>query len=286
MKIRKILSLAIIISVAMTSLAFADGKGLLGEENESDPKIKELKKNLSEKPEESYLAKFHSIDIVNKLLKKNLDQIYLLKVIVSNFHGETAAAKGEGKEWEKDYVQVYQEYKNAMERYYKRDIIYSRVQFEENQENIQNFLKKIGKEFARDAETMLGVCAKKIMLLHLDAETRSNPDKNKELHNNQMRLRIAYGQFDDANLAYIDHNYEAAIYHLRVSKTYAIKILEDIVATKAINDEKDDAKKRKMIADEQKKIKEKYKLHKADNLNRIHESKLDKIRGAKDSAVK
>ena len=83
-------------------------------------------------------------------------------------------------------------------------------------------------------------------------ETRSDPNKNRELFHNQMRLKISYAQMDDARASRIARNPEVALYHYRVAKTYAIKIIE------ALSDPKDaDANKQK------------YDVHKADNLNRI-----------------
>ena len=58
--------------------------------------------NQAEKPDESYLAKFHAQDVVGKLVTQNLEQIYLLNVIVANFD----------KGWKDDYTKIYDEYKN------------------------------------------------------------------------------------------------------------------------------------------------------------------------------
>jgi len=201
------------------------------------------------RPEDSYLAKLHAIEVVNKLMKKNLEQIYLLKVIVSNFPDNN---------WQGEYDKAYQGYKRAMELYYKRNIIYSRVEFETNKKAIKDLMKKILVEYKKQTQNMLNECADRILLLHLDARTRSDPSKNRELRKNQLRLQIAYGQFDDALNSEIENYLDGAIYHYRVSKSYAIKILEDLTKP-----------------EEQENIKQKFKLnyHKADNLNRIFEKK-------------
>jgi hypothetical protein len=83
-----------------------------------------------------------------------------------------------------------------------------------------------------------------------------------------MRLKIGYGQLDDGLQAFEDHNYETAIYHYRVSKTYAIRILENIDVVQSMD--------AKTVAEKQKETKEKYKVQKADNLNRIFEKPKDK----------
>ncbi len=195
------------------------------------------------RPEDSYLAKFHAHDVVEKLMKKNLEQIYLLKVIVSNF---------KDKGWEGDYQKCYAGYKKAMELFYKRNIIYARVEFETNKKDISDLMKKISDDYTKATNDLLSDCATRVMLLHLDEKTRSDPNKNRELHHNQMRLRIAYGQLDDAMEAAVNKEYETSIYHTRVAKTYGIKIVEGLSKP-----------------DEVKAVEDKYKVHKADNLNRI-----------------
>jgi len=247
MKISKFMK---ILSVIIVS-TFAAGTLVMAQEKKGDSSLNpdgsysSTKFNEAERPEDSYLAKFHAIDDVNKLMKKNLEQIYLLKVIVTNF---------KEKNWKGDYDKCYVGYKKAMELYYKRNIIYSRVEFENNKNEISDLLKKITDEFKKDTQLMLNDCADKILMLHLDERTKSDPNKNKELYRNQMRLRIAYGQFDDAISNSIDKNYETAVYHYRVSKTYGIKIIEGLSRPS-----------------EEQGVKDKYKIHKADNLNRIFE---------------
>jgi hypothetical protein len=199
----------------------------------------------ADRPEDSYLAKFHAIDVVNKLMKTNLDKIYLLKVIVTNFSD---------KGWKGDYDKVYTGYKRGMELYYKRNVIYSRVEFETNKKDIGDLMKKILVEYKKETQAMLNECADKILLLHLDATTHSDPNKSEELFKNQLRLQIAYGQFDDALSAEMNHYYDGAIYHLRVSKSYSIRIMEELSKP-----------------EDRESLASKLKVHKADNLNRIYE---------------
>ncbi|PKL41090.1 MAG: hypothetical protein CVV44_00180 [Spirochaetae bacterium HGW-Spirochaetae-1] len=245
-KMLKVFSLILITVFAVSTLVSGQEEKKEDVSMNADGTYSSTKYNEAERPEDSYLAKFHAQDVVAKLMKKNLDQIYLLKVIVSNF---------KDKGWEEEYKKCYAGYKKAMDLYYKRNIIYSRVEFENNKKDISDLLKKITDEYKKDTQTMLNDCADKILLLHLDEKTRSDPNKNRELHLNQMRLRISYGQFDDALSSSIDKNYETAVYHYRVSKTYAIKIIEELATP-----------------NETQGVKDKYKIHKADNLNRIFET--------------
>lgn len=250
MKMKKyfrLLSVAMILSLAV-SFAFAQEEKSTGVIDEStrraDGSYSSTKFDEAQRPEDSYLAKFHAIDVVNRLMKKNLEQLYMIKVIVTNFSD---------KGWKADYDKLYTGYKRGMELYYKRNLIYARVEFETNKKEIADLLKKIIVEYKKDTQAMLNDCADKVLMLHLDATTFADPNKSEELYNNQLRLQIAYGQFDDALSAELNHYLDGSIYHYRVAKSYAIKIMEAL----AKPDERDS-------------LQDKLKVHKADNLNRIY----------------
>lgn len=213
--------------------------------------------NQAEKPDDSYLAQFHAQEVVQKLIKKNLEQIYLLNVIVKNFPKYN---------WSGDYKNIYDEYKRAIELYYKRDMIFARVWFERNQKSISDLMKKMSDQYKKDTQVILDECHKQIISLHLSQKTRSDPNKYKELLQNQMRLQIAYGQMDDADSEYTAKNYEAALYHYRVAKTYAIKILENVAYAEGGKTREDGT-----AVPDIKTVKETYKYDKADNRNRIYE---------------
>lgn len=256
-KVIKGLSLVMLTAFVASSMAFAQTDTAKKKEviKNPDGSYSSTKYNEAERPEDSYLAKFHAHDVAQKLMKKNLEQIYLLKVVVTNF---------KDKGWESDYKKCYEGYKKAMEFYYQRNIIYARVEFENNKKDITDLLTKIIAVYKKETAAMLEICVDKIMMLHLQETTRSDPNKNRELHHNQMRLRVSYGQMDDARRSIIDRNLETALYHYRVAKTYAIKIIEDLSPP-----------------NEAQSIKDKYKVHKADNLNRIFEKSASNSGGGK-----
>ncbi|MCL1865234.1 MAG: hypothetical protein FWF73_05425 [Spirochaetes bacterium] len=208
----------------------------------------------ADKPDDSYLAKFHAQDISDKLLKKNLDLIYLLNVIISNF---------DQGGWKSDYDKIYEEYKKGVEFYYKRDVIMSRFWFEKNKQSISDLMKKMAEQYNKDTITILDECHKQIVAIHMDPKTRSDQNRSKELIDNQAKLRISYGQLGDAENEYNEKNYEKSIYHYRVAKAYAIRILEAV----AYSDESEGKNNGLKVKD----IKEKYKKDKADNKNRIYE---------------
>jgi hypothetical protein len=236
------------ISLSVIGILFASVM-VFAQDKEEKPQLKAdgtystSQYNQAERPDDSYLAKFHAKDVVTKLIKQNLDQIYLLKVIVTNF-----ADKG----WKGDYDKVYDGYRKAMNFYYQRNVIYSRRYLEENRQGIQDLMKKISDDYKVTLDKMLEESAEKILMLYLDATTQSDPNKYRELQQNEMRLKIAYGQYDDAVKNAMYQNYETSIYHFRVAKTYGISILESL------------AEDGKAVADQ-------YKVHRADNMNRIFE---------------
>ncbi len=259
MKLRKILlvpAVMVALTFVMTTIVSAQGAAAPAKKaNSSDSGRKHLDNSRS--PDNSYLAKFHAQDVVHKLMKRNLEQIYLINVIRLNF---------KKSDWDSSYKKTYQGYKKAMELYYKRKTIESREEFEINKKTIADFLKLISDEYNKSTQLMLDDCVDGIMALDLNAKTRSDPNKNKDLHLNQMRLRIAYAQFDEALSAASKNNFETAIYHYRVSKTYAIRILEEIPMA---GNEFTPAEKKGQ--EDKKKVQDKYKVDKADNLNRIFE---------------
>ncbi len=249
---RKISALIIVLILIVSPSIFAqitegEYKNMLEDSSRNaDGTYSSKKFKADQRPEDTYLAKFKAIEVVEKLMKANLNQIYLLKVIVSN---------NKGKGWDAEYQKAYNGYRLAMELYYRRNVIYSRFWFENNKKFIDDIMKKVCEEYKKQTEEMLFVCARKILELHLDEQTRSDPNKTEELFQNQMRLKISYGQFDDGHSSFLGHNYISSILHYRVAKTYAIKILESLSKP-----------------DERDKMKEQYRVQKADNLNRIYET--------------
>ena len=195
----------------------------------------------ADRPEDNYLAKFHANDVVEKLMKTNLDQIFTLNVIKENYkdtHGD----------WQEDYKKCYDGYKVGVDLFYRRNIVYARVKLEENKKMINQFYQKISDAYKKDTLEMLNLCANNILELTLDSKSSSDPKKNKILFHNKMRLRVAYGQLDDAERQRSDDIYATSIFHYRVAKTYAIRILEEI---------------------NPKEFRGKYDRDKADNRNRI-----------------
>ncbi len=229
---------AITIFLMIMVLAVSFSVNTLAQEA-AEKKDDKKKYSPAERPEENYLARFHALDRVYDLMRSNLEQIYMLKVIVSNFGDQG---------WNEGYESVYEGYKKGMDYYYKRDIIYARVELEDNKKNIGEMYKKVAEKYKEQTQGMLNQCANMILNLSLDERARSNPDRSNVLNRNMSRLRIAYGQYDDAERAVREQRNQTAVLHYRVSKTYAIKILEQLNPEEA---------------------KGKYDVHKADNLNRI-----------------
>jgi len=79
----------------------------------------------------------------------------------------------------------------------------------------------------------------------------------RRFNENQLRLRVGYGQLDDAEAAVYEKYYLGAIFHLRTARAYGISILEHLADK----------------PDEREALKNKYRVIKADNLNRIFAEK-------------
>ncbi len=199
----------------------------------------------SSRPDDSYLAKFHAMDAVDRLIKRNLEDIYLLRVLTSNNPGKA--------DWEAKYKAVYEGYKDGLEQYYKRNIIYARDRLEKNKTDISEFFKIVLADYQKQCEDLLNECAGKVLMLHLDVSARIDPDRFDQVSQNHLRLKVAYGRLDEAQSATIAHYYSGAIYHLRMARAYSIAILEDLA--------KDE--------NERKSLQDKYRVQKADNLNRV-----------------
>lgn len=248
----KVMSL-IIVSVFAFSLAFAQEKAEKkddGIKKMPDGSYRSKDYDESTRPEDDYLAKFHANEIVEKLMKRNLDDIYLLNVLVKN---------NSGKGWDSKYQEIYNGYKDGLEQYYKRNMIYSKDKLVKNLDVIRELYKTIIVDYQKQDEEILNECASKVLLLHLDVSSRIDPDKAEQLASNHLKLRVAYGQLDDSHAAAQEKYFSGSIYHLRVSRAYGIAILEALA--------KDE--------NERKSIHDKYKVAKADNMNRLFAEKKE-----------
>ena len=211
---------------------------------------------------DNYLKRFEAVETVENLMKDNLERIYLLKVIISNFNEAG---------WKDEYTNIYKKYRDGLQNFYKRKVITSQNVLTENKKEIQDLFKKVELKYRKDSEEMLDVCAKAVLIVSLNKLTRYDPDKNKQLMENMMRLRVAYGEMDDAYEARVDHKYMYSIFHYRVAKTYAISIMNDLINNEMKRKDMPDPDEEKMI-DEliQKKNSLELPRHHADNLNKIY----------------
>ncbi len=210
---------------------------------------------------DNYLERFTAVENVERLMKENLEEIYLLKVMVTNFPGEG---------WKKEYDELYEKYKEGLQNYYKRRVITAQRVLMDNKKQISDLFRKAAEKYRKDADEMLDVCAKSVLIVSLNKLTRYDPDKNKQLMDNTMRLRVAYGKTDDAYEATVNHKYMYAIYHYRNAKAYAIKIMDDLINEEMIRKDFRDPDEEKVIRDlVSKKNGFDLETHRADNANRI-----------------
>lgn len=252
----KVMSL-VIISAFAVSLVFAQEKTTTTKDDgivkKADGSYRSKDYDESTRPEDDYLAKFHARDVVDELMKRNIDELLLIQVVVSN------SGKGD---WNTKFQELNNGYKDALEQYYKRNMVYACDKLEKNQAGIRELLKVIIADYTKQCDDILNEAAGKVLQLHMDPATRVNPDKQDQLQNNHIRLRVAYGQLDDSQKATAEKYLPGSVYHLRVARAYGIAILEDL--------SKDE--------NEKKSVSDKYKVAKADNLNRVYAEKKEETK--------
>lgn len=241
--IRKFCALFIIVSFIVPAIVVAQEKASAKEASGSETPEKRVHPRDAyppdQRPEEDYLARFKAIDISQKLMQDNLDNIFMLRIITSNFPGNG---------WDTEYKAIYDEYKKAVSYYYRRQVIYAQLELEKNKKRINELFKKIVVVYYDQAQEMLDKCADKILDFSLDERNKYDSNRNKVQFNNMMRLWVAYGQIDDSDSSYQDGVYKSSIFHLRIAKAYAMTILEELDPDYSPD---------------------KFRVHKADNLNRI-----------------
>ena len=192
----KVMSL-VIISVFAVSLAFAQEKTTTTKDDgiikKADGSYRSKDYDESTRPEDDYLAKFHASDVVEELMKRNIDELYTDPGGCQNNSG-----KGD---WNTKFQELNNGYKDALEQYYKRNMVYASDKLEKNQAGIRELLKVIIEDYTKQCDDILNEAAGKVLQLHMDPATRVNPDKQDQLQNNHIRLRVAYGQLDDSQKA-------------------------------------------------------------------------------------
>jgi len=172
-----------------------------------------------DRPDDSYLAKFHAVDRVEKLSRTNREKIYMLFIIKENF-GDA--------DWATKYDELNKQFEEGMAAYYQQEIIDAQSKLVENEKQLNATMQKISDTYIERCKKLLSDGTKLILKKDMDRKTHKDNDEREKLQRNQLRLKIAYGQLADGRVSKMKHNYESAISHLRVCKAYAIQILEDL----------------------------------------------------------
>ena len=240
---QKVISLTAILTFCLLTALWAQDGGKDDPVRNPDGTYSTSKYDEAERPDDSYLARFEAQGVVDRLLKKNFDIILLLRVVSTNF-----PEKG----WTEDYNKCFEGYKKAMAYYYQRNMIYARKELETNTRDIKALLKKVADDYEKDSKTILDECIDQVLALHFNEKAKADPAKSREILDNQIRLRIGFGQLDNGSFSNMTMNYELAIYHFRMAKAYGIKILEETAKP-----------------EERGSVRAKYQIQIADNMNRI-----------------
>ena len=205
----------------------------------------------AERPDDSYLQKDHAVAIVPYLQKRNIEYLYMLRVIVSNFPEMN---------WEEDYKNCYDGYRNAMQYFYRRNYIYARLDFQNNYKDLQELMRKVAEYYKAQVLDLLDDCVDVVLTAHMDPDRRSDPDKNKALQKAVDRLRMSYNILDASDDMMTDKYYRSAVIQLRMSRAFCILMLEDFTKPEDLPA-----------------FQEKYRIMKADNLNRIYRPAPEKV---------
>ena len=248
---------AVILVLLFATIAFAQEQQGERREREEDV-VRNLDGSYSttrfdeaDRPDDSYLARDHAFTIVPHLQRRNLEYLYKLRILVTNFSDQG---------WEEEYQKCYEGYKKAMRYYYRRNFIYARLDLELNYQDLRELTRKIS-EFLKDQLLdMLDDCVDLVLTAHMDETRRSDPEKNTTLLKQQERLRIAYNILDVADRQIIDKHYRESIIQLRMARAFAIRIIEDFASP-----------------DELQEVRDKYRVIRADNMNRIWRAAPEKV---------
>ena len=205
----------------------------------------------AERPDDSYLQRDHAVAIVPYLQKRNIDYLYMLRVIVSNFPEMN---------WEEEYQKCYDGYRKAMHYFYRRNYIYARLDFQNNYQDLQELMRKVGEFYKAQVLDLLDDSIEVILTAHMDPDRRADPDKNKALQKAVDRLRMAFNILDMADDMIMDKYYRAAVIQLRMSRAFCILMLEDFTKPEDLPA-----------------FQEKYRVMKADNLNRVYKPAPERV---------
>jgi hypothetical protein len=263
LKSKKLIAV-ILITLFAVSVSFAQEQQGSGEKKEKEEDVVKNRDGTysttrfdeADRPDDSYLQKDHAFDIVPYQQRRNIEYLYRLKIIKDNAN----QAGWSIENFEDDYQKCYDGYKKAMQYFYKKNYIYARLDFDLNYKDLKELMNKVAECYKSQVIDMLDECVDMILLAHMDEVRRADPEKNAALRKAQNRLRVAYNILDEADTMMIDKYFHPAVIQLRMSKAYCIKIMEDFTKP----DKRDE-------------VKEKYKIMKADNLNRIYKVAPEKV---------
>ena len=256
----------------------------------------------ADRPEENYIQQFTAKDIVEQLKKDNLEQIYMIKVIIDNFdQGKNEFYDLEKKEqkkdesWKAQYDNIYKEYKHALQLNYRRDVVYSAQLLIRNKKRINELFRSIALKYRDQLMVMLDKSADALLIISLNESIKSDPNKVKALEECRLRLQISYGQLDEAAKAGRSQKYQEAIFHLRVAKRYVIRVIDTILDEEALKNVKKIPEDKRLFAESDlkeiegvrtalikdltpltqtsKDKKDILAVHRSDNLNRVYNPK-------------
>jgi uncharacterized protein YeeX (DUF496 family) len=109
---------------------------------------------------DNYLQRFKAVESIDGLMKDNLERIYLLKVITSNF---------DVADWKQGYQNVYKQYRDGLQNFYQRRVITATNILEENR-NLFLSLKEVSEQYKKTPKRCLTWC-KAVLIVSLNKLT-------------------------------------------------------------------------------------------------------------------
>ena len=179
-------------------------------------KNKETKKAVG-----NYLDRMYSKKASIKLLERNRNEIYRLKVIIANFGKD-------GKDSASQLKKVLKDYKEGMKLYYTNNYITAARVLKKNREDIASLYKIMLAVYRKQTQELLGKCADELVNEELKGTTSPsvNTDANVQLvEQGKLKLRVAYGQYNMATDALKHRRMAQSIAHLRVARYHGVYML-------------------------------------------------------------
>ncbi len=172
----------------------------------------------------TYLERHHAIKRVHQIKDRTLADIKRLKVLVANFGGEVGSAQA-------DFEKIREMYHSAEKERYRRRFVESARLHEDTRKMISDLYKKFTETFQNQTADLLAECAQNMVDAEfaVSGEPGQSPrSSTARIFHSSQKLNIAYQQTAMAEDMIRTDRYDEAITHLRLAKSFAINVLQNL----------------------------------------------------------